>query len=83
VPRLAVAALAIFTFFAGAGQALARECLDPPTIVGTPGNDRLVGTPGRDVIHALEGSDVVRALEGRDVICGGDGPDYIYGGPRS
>jgi Ca2+-binding RTX toxin-like protein len=68
-----------------------------PTIVGTPGDDRLRGTDGRDVIHALGGVDDVTGGRGNDLIClgdggsepseilevarGGSGDDRISGGP--
>ena len=52
---------------------------EPPTIVGTPGDDELDGTSGDDVIHALGGDDTVRGGGGHDVICGGPGTDRLLG----
>ena len=51
-----------------------------PTLVGTPGPDRLVGTAGPDVIMGLGGDDQIVGLGGDDVICGGAGSDQISGG---
>jgi hypothetical protein len=51
-----------------------------PTIVGTPGNDRLRGTDKPDVIAGLGGNDTIVGLGGGDRICGGAGKDRIYAG---
>lgn len=50
-----------------------------PTILGTPGPDRLQGTNGPDVISGGDGDDVIRGLKGDDRLCGGDGDDVIVG----
>ncbi len=51
-----------------------------PTIVGTPGPDRLVGTNGRDVIFGDAGDDEIHGNGGDDVICAGGGEDFVTGG---
>jgi acid phosphatase type 7 len=51
-----------------------------PTIIGTPGNDRLRGTDKPDVIMGLGGNDTIVGLGGGDRICGGAGKDRIYAG---
>ena len=53
---------------------------DLPTIVGSPGPDRLFGTPGNDVIHGLDGVDQIAGLGGDDILCGGLGDDDLTGG---
>ena len=57
---------------------LRAECFGRlPTIVGTPGPDRLRGTPGRDVIRADDGDDVVTDLTSTDRVCTGGGDDVV------
>jgi hypothetical protein len=59
-------------------------CLgNEPTLVGTPGDDRLTGTGGADVIQGLGGDDVINGLWGDDVICGEEGDDTLLGGAGS
>ena len=53
---------------------------NPPTIVGTSGNDVRKGTPGRDVMVGLGGKDKLIGLGGNDLICGGQGKDALMGG---
>jgi Ca2+-binding RTX toxin-like protein len=53
---------------------------EAPTIIGTPGRDKIKGTPGPDVIRGLAGNDKIRGLAGNDVICGGSGNDTLRGG---
>lgn len=66
---------------AAGGQAQSLCLGEPPTIVGTEGNDTLAGAPGaRNVISALGGDDVITGAEGVDVICGGNGNDQLNGG---
>jgi len=43
---------------------------EPPTILGTSGDDILAATPNRDVIHGLGGHDVVTGVGPDDVLCG-------------
>lgn len=52
----------------------------PPTVVGTEGDDHLVGTEGDDVIGGLGGNDLIEGLGGNDTICGGEGSDDLRGG---
>lgn len=52
---------------------------NPPTIVGTSGNDLRKGTPGRDVMVGLGGKDKIIGLAGNDLICGGKGKDALIG----
>ncbi|WP_406512963.1 isopeptide-forming domain-containing fimbrial protein [Streptomyces sp. NBC_00161] len=54
---------------------------EQPTIIGTPGDDRITGTPARDVILARAGNDTVDGGAGNDLICGGRGADTVTGGP--
>ncbi len=52
-----------------------------PTVVGTPGVNRLVGTAGDDVMVGFGGNDVIRGGAGDDRICAGPGNDRVQGGP--
>ena len=65
------------------------ECFgQPPTMIGTPGNDVLIGEENTaDVIMGLGGNDLIRGssdINGvtapGDRLCGGSGNDYIRGG---
>ena len=49
----------------------------PPTIVGTEGDDVLRGTEGADVISGLGGTDIIDGLGGADLLCGDDNPLVI------
>lgn len=48
-----------------------------PTIVGTPGDDRIRGTRWDDVIVTLGGNDVVSDLTDWDAVCTGPGDDRV------
>ncbi len=63
----------------GAVAAAVRECFGkPPTLVGTPGPDRLVVTGGRgDVVYGRGGDDVIVGLGTLDNACGGRGDDIL------
>lgn len=52
---------------------------NPPTVVGTVGDDVLVGTPQADVIVGRGGDDVLRGRAGDDRLCGGAGRDLLFG----
>ena len=64
-----------------------KNCLgDRPTLVGTPGDDRIRATFGDDVIMTLGGNDVVVGPKGaawRDLICTGAGDDQVFYGHGS
>lgn len=53
--------------------------LQPVTITGTSGNDRIRGTRGVDVIAGLGGTDTIDGQDGADLICGGSGVDSLRG----
>ena len=65
----------------GAPRATRKECLDErPTLVGTPGDDRIRATPNDDVIITLGGNDVIMgppARSGWTSICTGTGDDQV------
>jgi Ca2+-binding RTX toxin-like protein len=66
----------------GGGSAKVPRCGGKrPTIIGTPGNDKLKGTRRADVIVGLAGKDKLSGLQGNDRICGGAGNDTLGGGP--
>jgi Ca2+-binding RTX toxin-like protein len=77
--RRSAMVLAIVAVLAGGvpnAHANSFNCFgEAPTIVGTPGDDRLVGTDGPDVIVGLDGSDFIFGGDGPDLICGGEGDD--------
>jgi hypothetical protein len=50
-----------------------------PTILGSPGDERINGTRSNDVIRALQGNDIINGGPGYDIICGGEGDDLING----
>lgn len=50
-----------------------------PTIVGTPGPDKIVGSKRRDVIQGLGGNDTISGGSDNDIICGGEGQDVLNG----
>lgn len=56
-----------------------------PTLLGTPGDDRIRATSRRDVIITLSGNDVVgpKGGERQDIYCTGTGDDTILLGPRT
>ena len=58
--------------------ALAQE---PPSIVGTAGDDVLPGTPAPDSIYGGAGNDFLLGGAGDDELDGGPGADGISGGP--
>jgi hypothetical protein len=83
-----VLAIAVVVRLSPAPPAAAAEPQDTctfntPTIVGTPGNDRLQGTKGPDVIAGLGGNDTIRGQGGDDIMCGGAGNDTLVGGNGS
>lgn len=51
-----------------------------PTIVGTPGRDRIEGTTANDAIASGDGADVVNGGDGDDTLNGGSGDDVLLGG---
>lgn len=53
--------------------------LQPVTIKGTQGNDRIIATRGVDVIAGLGGNDTIDGQQGNDLICGGSGVDSLRG----
>lgn len=75
---------AAFIAFAGlpavAGDAPPMCFGKQPTIIGTPGDDKLMGTNGDDVIYGDGGSDTIRGRGGDDRLCGaGDNFDRVLG----
>ena len=50
-----------------------------PTIVGTPGPDKIVGSKRRDIIQGLGGNDTISGGSDNDIICGGEGQDVLNG----
>lgn len=50
-----------------------------PTIVGTPGPDKIVGSKRRDIIQGLGGNDTISGGSDNDIICGGEGQDLLNG----
>lgn len=52
-----------------------------PTILGTPGNDRIRGTEASDIILTRSGRDRIAAGRGNDIVCAGPGNDDVLGGP--
>lgn len=51
-----------------------------PTIVGTPGDDKITSDVDIDVIDGLGGDDTISGRRGGDFICGGQGDDRMAGG---
>ena len=48
-----------------------------PTILGTPGDDRIEATPEADTIVTLGGNDHISGLRRQDRLCAGDGNDVV------
>ena len=65
-----------------AGGYKGKKCFgDRPTLVGTPGDDRIRATSGDDVIITLGGNDVIVGPKGgewRDSYCTGTGDDQVF-----
>ena len=65
-----------------AGGYKGEKCFgDVPTLVGTPGDDRIRATSGDDVIVTLGGDDVIvgpKGAEWMDSYCTGTGEDQVF-----
>ena len=65
-----------------AGGYKGKKCFgDVPTLVGTPGDDRIRATSGDDVIVTLGGDDVIVGPKGAkrmDSYCTGTGDDQVF-----
>ncbi len=48
-----------------------------PTLIGTPGDDRIEATPEADTIVTLGGNDHVSGMRRQDRLCAGDGDDVV------
>ena len=54
--------------------------LNPVTILGDAGKNKLIGTTGIDVIDGGDDNDNIKGLDGNDQLHGGGGNDIIRGG---
>lgn len=53
--------------------------VQPPTFIGTAGNDTLNGAASDDILRGLGGNDTLYAGSGNDELDGGEGNDTLYG----